>query len=239
MRLPLEIIRRPAAIVAGCALLAACSSDLTLPDDGGGATPGPDAITVQGGDGQDGTVGELLAEPLQVRVTSDGEPIAGQGVVFEAGDGSGTIAPDTTVTNAAGVATAQWTLGERPGGHVATAKLISGGKLVHFSAQAAIGPPANLAMVSGDGQVGEAFAPLDDPLVVEVTDRFGNPVEGVAVHWDVMAGRGELSAEETESNASGRAQVTWTLGFFLGTQRVDATVDGVAGSPVTFRAGLF
>src|SRR5690606_23502441 len=108
-----------------------------------------------------------------------------------------------------------------------------------FSAQAAIGPPANLAMVSGDEQVGEAFAPLADPLVVEVTDRFGNPVEGVTVHWNVMAGRGTLSAEAVESDESGRAQVTWTLGFFLGTQRVDAMVDGVGGSPVTFRAGLF
>jgi hypothetical protein len=239
MQLPFETIRRPAALAAGFALLAACGGDLTLPDDGGGVTPGPDAITVQGGDGQDGTVGEMLAEPLTVRVTSDGQPIAGQGVVFEAAEGDGTFAPDTTVTNGSGIATARWTLGSTPGGHAATAKLITGGQLVHFSAAAAVGPPASLTMVSGDEQVGEAFAPLADPLVVEVTDRFGNPVDDVTVHWAVMAGRGELSAEAVESNSDGRAQVTWTLGFFLGTQRVDATVEGVDGSPVTFRAGIF
>jgi hypothetical protein len=223
----------------GLAVLAACGGDLTLPDDGGGGTPDPAAITVQGGDGQDGTVGEELATPLTVRVTSDGEPMAGQGVVFEADDGDGELAPDTTVSNGDGRATARWTLGGTPGAQEATAKLIAGGKLVRFTAQAAIGPPATMALVSGDGQTGEAFAPLPQPLVVKVEDRFGNPVAGVEVGWAVTAGRGDLSAETVATDDAGQAEVTWTLGFFLGTQRVRAAVDGVAGSPVTFEASIF
>lgn len=239
MRLPFDIARRPARWAAGCVLLAACSGDLTLPDDGGGVTPGPDAITVQAGDGQDGTVGEVLPEALTVRVTSDGEPIAGQGVVFEADEGAGQLAPDTTVTNSSGEATARWTLGTEPGRHSATAKLITGGKSVRFSADAEVGAPAALTIVSGDEQSGDPFVELPEPLVVAVADRFGNPVEGVAVRWEVTAGRGEVSAEESSSNAAGRAQVTWTLAFFLGTQTVEASVDGVDGSPVTFRASIF
>lgn len=237
MRLPFEIAGRPLILPLGLVLLA-CSSDLTLPDDGGG-TDGPDAITVQDGDGQDGTVGETLATALVVRVTSDGEPAAGQGVVFEADDGSGELAPDTTVTDGGGEATARWTLGSTPGQQSASARLIAGGRLVRFTADAAVGPAALLGLVSGDDQQGEAFEPLPNPLVVEVTDRFGNPVAGVDVRWSVTAGRGELSDDEVATDAAGRAQVTWTLGFFLGTQRAEARVDGLDGSPVNFTAGIF
>ena len=239
MPLPFELARRAAVLAAGCVLLVACNGDLTLPDDGGGVTPGPDAISVQGGNGQEGTVGEVLAQALTVRVTSDGKPIAGQGVVFEADDGDGQLVPDTTVTNASGEATALWTLGSTPGGHSATAKLITGGKTVRFTAEAAVGPPASLTIVSGDEQRGEAFAELAEPLVVAVADRFGNPVEGVLIRWDVTAGRGELSADESTSDGSGRSQVSWTLGFFLGTQTADARVEGLDGSRVTFRASIF
>lgn len=237
MRLPFEIAGRP-LIIPMLLVLWGCSSDLTLPDDGGG-TDGPDAITVQDGDGQDGTVGETLAAALVVRVTSDGDPVAGQGVVFEADDGSGELAPDTTVTDGGGEAAARWTLGSAPGPQSASARLISGGKLVHFTAEAAVGPAAALGLVSGDDQQGAAFEPLPDPLVVDVTDRFGNPVAGVDVRWSVAAGRGELSDDKVKTDASGRAQVTWTLGFFLGTQRAEARVDGLDGSPVTFTAGIF
>jgi hypothetical protein len=239
MRLRFAIARR-SVVTLGLAGLAACGGDLTLPpDDGGGGTPDPAAITVQGGDGQDGTVGEELATPLAVRVTADGEPLAGQGVVFEANDGDGELSPDTTVSNGDGRATARWTLGGTPGAQEASAKLVAGGKLVRFTAQAAVGPPASIELVSGDGQTGEAFAPLSQPLVVRVQDRFGNPVAGVAVGWAVTAGRGDVSAATVATDDAGLAQVTWTLGFFLGTQRVQATVAGVAGSPVTFEASLF
>ena len=239
MRIAFETTLRRARRAAALALVAACGGDLTLPDDDGGVTPGTESITVQAGDGQDGVVGEELATPLAVRVTSDGEPLAGQGVVFEADDGDGSLAPDTTVTNGSGQATARWTLGTAPGAQSASAKLIAGGKQVRFTASAAVGDPAALDMVSGDEQSGEPFVPLADPLVVEVTDRFGNPVAGVAVEWEVTSGRGTLDFEEVVTGADGRAQVVWTLAFSLGTQTVEASVDGLDGSPVTFRASIF
>ena len=239
MRLRFVIAGRPVAGF-GLAVLTACGGDLTLPpDDGGGGNPEPASITVQAGDGQDGTVGEELETPLIVRVTADGEPLAGQGVVFEADEGSGELSPDTTVSNSDGRATARWTLGSTPGAQAASAKLVADGKSVRFTAVAAVGPAASLEMVSGDDQTGEAFAPLPQPLVVRVEDRFGNPVEGVTVGWAVTAGRGDVSAASVDTDGAGEAQITWTLGFFLGTQRVQATVAGVAGSPVTFEASIF
>ena len=231
-----------AKVAAAALLLAACSGDLTLPDDGagdGGEPVGEASITVQEGDGQEGVVGEMLSTPLVVRVTADGEPVPGQGVVFEADEGHGDVAPDTTVTNTGGEATSRWTLGVNPGSQSASARLIAVNKVVRFTAAAAVGAPVTLEMVSGDGQSAEPFEPLPAPLVVEVTDRFGNPVAGVSVDWEVSQGRGELSEDETTTGADGRTQVDWTLGFFLGTQQATATVEGLDGSPVTFRASIF
>ena len=74
------------AVLAG-GLLAGCGGgDLVLPTDGGAT-----AIHVVEGDGQQGTVGELLASPIVVQVTSAaGDPVPGAAVAFaltSAGDG--------------------------------------------------------------------------------------------------------------------------------------------------------
>lgn len=239
MSSPLDLIRGPA--VVGLALLAACSSDLTLPEDEG-ETPDPVptvTLTVQAGDGQDGVVGEPLGTPLVVRVTSDGEPLPGRGVVFEIQAGDGSVSPDTAVTDPAGQAMAQWTLGQAPGEQVAAARMIAGTGTVTFTAHAVVGEPSSVEMVSGNGQHGAAFEPLPQPLVVRVTDRFGNAVAGVTVNWEVASGRGTLDAEAVATDGDGFAQVTWTLGFSLGTQRVRAEVDGVDAGPVEFEADIF
>lgn len=233
---------RRAGIAAGAAawatVLAACGGELTLPDDGGG--PGSaGSISVLEGNGQNGVVGEPLAVPLRVRVTADGLPVSGQGVAFLIEAGGGELAPDTTVTNPAGEATSRWTLGIAPGTQTAAAKLVAGGNVVRFTAQATVGAPHSIELISGNGQNGEPFEPLDEPLVVRVADRFGNAVEDVTVTWTVVAGGGELSARSVATDATGRSQVTWTLGFFLGTQRVRAAVDGLEGSPVGFEADIF
>lgn len=227
-----------ATAAAGLAVLTACGGDLTLPEEPGG-NGGTGAIAALGGNGQSGVVGEQLASPLAVRVSADGVPLAGQGVVFEVEAGGGSLAPDTTVSNSSGEATSLWTLGGEPGTQRALAKLVNGGSVVRFTAEAAVGAAAVLAMVSGDGQTGDPFVALEAPLVVAVTDRFGNPVEGVVVSWEVTGGRGELSDDEVTTDASGEAQVTWVLGFTLGTQSVRASVEGLEGSPVTFEASIF
>lgn len=235
-------LSRP-TLLAGLMALAACGNDLTLPDgddpDGGDPPAGPPTITVQAGDGQDGIVGEELEAPLTVRVASDGEPLPGQAVVFEPADESGEMTPDTAVSDLQGRATARWTLGTAPGGHAAEARLIVGGAAVQFTAHAAPGAPHALAMVSGDNQTGVPLQPLPLPLVVRVTDRFGNGVSGVTVTWSVEGGRGELSGEESTTNTAGEAQVTWSLGISLGAQRARATVEGLDGSPVDFEADIF
>src|SRR5687767_10396699 len=67
-------------------VLAACGSDLTLPDDG---SPPPDdrspaALRIESGNGQQERVGRRLKEPLVVRLTdASTRPVANVPVTFE------------------------------------------------------------------------------------------------------------------------------------------------------------
>ena len=98
------------------------------------------------------------------------------------------------------------------------------------------GSGLGLSQVRGDGQRGTVGAPLPDPLVVRVADRFGNPVSGAVVTWEGTAGGGDLSQQESETNADGTTAVSWHLGEQVGIQRATAAMPGVTGSPVTFSA---
>ncbi|HEY6922878.1 MAG TPA: Ig-like domain-containing protein [Steroidobacteraceae bacterium] len=98
--------------------------------------------------------------------------------------------------------------------------------------------PSMIALVSGDGQSGTVGKPLPQALVVRVTDKSDAGVAGVAVSWTISAGAGHLSATATQTDAQGRASVTWTLGPAAGSSNnsVQASASGLTGSPVTFRA---
>ena len=93
--------------------------------------------------------------------------------------------------------------------------------------------PARIEMIDGNGQFAPAGQPLADPLVVEVTDDNGDPVEDVTVTWEAQGG-GSVSETSVQTGSDGRASVTRTLGPELGEQTTTATSSGLEGSPVTF-----
>ncbi|HEU5040415.1 MAG TPA: Ig-like domain-containing protein [Gemmatimonadales bacterium] len=228
-------LRPLAAALAAAAI--ACGGDLTLPDSSGA---GLDLSKVRG-DGQTGAVGEALADPVVVRVlTEGGQPVAGRKVAFLLPEGeSGAVDPDTAVTNGSGEALSHWVLGPETGEHALDARIVTeaaDGPTTRFLASAVAGPPDTLRAVSPLFQPGRRGQTLTDPLVVAVVDRFGNPVAGFEVAWEVTAGDGELSATRTPTDGSGEASVIWTLGGGIGVQKVSASVTGAAGSPVTFSA---
>ena len=95
-----------------------------------------------------------------------------------------------------------------------------------------------LASVSGNAQTGTAGAPLASPITVRVTDQNGDNMAGVAVAFAVTGGGGNLGAASVNTDASGLASTTWTLGNAAGANNNTATasVTGLTGSPVTFTA---
>jgi len=224
------------AIAAGAAVLglAGCTNDsLILPEQ-----RQPAVVTLLAGSGQVGTVGSALATALTVRVSDEaGRPVLGQAVRFSAmpAVGGGHVAPETVATDADGVATAQWVLGPAAGTQTAEATLSTSAPslAVQFEAVALPAAPDTLFAVSGDGQSGVVGGELNLPLVVRVTDRFGNSISGVAVAWEALGG-GSVSAAGTVTDASGEASVRRVLGENPGQQQARATSPGLPGSPVEF-----
>jgi hypothetical protein len=94
--------------------------------------------------------------------------------------------------------------------------------------------PTDMALVKGNEQAGDAGAALPDSLTVLVSNLKGAPVEGVTVEWLVLTGGGAVSAPFTTTSATGVAQVVFTLGSFVGEQKVQALSGSLAGSPITF-----
>lgn len=223
-------------LVMLAALAAACGggSDLLLP----GAEPA--SVTLLQGDGQNGRVGQPLPQPMLAAVADgSGRPVEGAKVVFVLTDPApgATVTPDTATTDADGKVTAQVVLGTRPGTQAGEVRALGANGTPAASAPFtlnAVSESANgITAVSGDNQSGPVGSTLAAPLVVQVADAFGNPIQGVQVTWTAVGG-GTVSSSTTPTDASGLTSVTRTLGPAAGAQSTQASVDGLAGSPVTF-----
>jgi adhesin/invasin len=216
------------AVAAAAAALSCGGDNLVLPSEGE-----PARIEVVAGNSQSGRVGEMLPKPVVVEVTDvSNRPVAGATVEIELG---GTT--DTVHTGADGRASAELALGSTVGpatGHVRVIAPEGPNPVLGTFIATAVSASANgLAMVSGDGQSAAAGSALADPLVVSVTDAFGNPVSGVEITWAAVGG-GSVSASTTLTDEQGRASVTRTLGPTAGVQTTTASKADLAGSPVTF-----
>ena len=210
-------------------LLAACSSD-----EGPGANR---SIAIESGNGQSAVIGTELA-PLVVRVVDAADtPEAGVEVAWSVVSGGGSVTPSSSSTDAAGLASATFTLGVTVGVQEVRASVPGAdGSPVTFSETGLAVGPTRMTKVSGDRQSGPASSQLPLPYVVQIRDEFGAVLAGVDVAWDVSAGGGGLSADTTTSDATGLAKVFHTLGSSAGGQEVVASVDGLSGSPVIFHA---
>ena len=98
--------------------------------------------------------------------------------------------------------------------------------------------PGRVLVVSGDDQQGTSGEPLAEPLVVEVRDQYGDPLQGVEVTFVVTEGDGRLgekfTRERTTTDINGRTEVLLTLGPYPGPNSVEAVISGL--ERVTFGA---
>jgi alpha-tubulin suppressor-like RCC1 family protein len=127
-----------------------------------------------GGDLQSGPITVALTTPLSVTVTDAlGNPVSGVTVNWTTTNG-GTLSPTGGPTNAAGVASATWTLGTALGTQTASAA-VSGlnGSPISFGATATIGPATQLVFTRQptNATAGAAILPA---IVVTARDAGGN-----------------------------------------------------------------
>ncbi len=101
--------------------------------------------------------------------------------------------------------------------------------------------PDRLRAVSGSGQSGAAGTALSNPLIVELLYTNNRGIDDVPVDFQIVSGSGTLSTSSSNTDSSGRAQTTLTLGPAAGTTTVRASVapgnlGGHTVSSVTFTA---
>lgn len=237
------MINRPVGIAVGRLITgffltaaAACGgSDLVLPGPGSNASAAAD-IEIVTGNGQSGAAGTMLPDSIVVKVTDGtGAPLPGQLVEFSPTAAGSEVTPSTATTDANGIAGARWVLGSTRGTQIVIAR-VAGSTDVQtaFEASAGSATARRIAAAGGDNQTGAVGSALPAPLVVLVTDEFGNPVEGVSVSWSATGGA--VSPQSSRTGADGRTEASWVLGSSTGTQTASASSDELDGSPVAFTA---
>jgi hypothetical protein len=169
-----------------------------------------------------GVVGQA-ATPAPVVMATDAEanPLGGINVYFETKDYNGSVAIQHDVTGVDGLAgPSTWTLGARAGQQTLTVR--AGTSRVLFHADAEAGPPGEIWLMGGDGQIAAAGAELPIPLRVWVNDGDGywNSVAGAPVTFTVISGGGALAHDSVYTREDGYAETTWTLGPSGGLQEV-------------------
>lgn len=214
------------ALVLAAGVLAGCK-DNTSPST---SIPVAAAVRPAVADTQAGTVGTLLVPLLAVRVVdANGNPVPGASVTFTVSSDA-SVSPATAISDDSGLAKTAVTLGTVAGQIVVTATDSSIAPIT-FVLTATPDTAAILAKVSGDSQSTGAGTPAPVPLVVQLTDAYGNPIHGLTVSW-TTSGAGTLGSATSVTDATGHAQTTFTLDPAAGVQTVTATVGSLA--PVTF-----
>jgi len=209
-------------------LLAACA-------EGSGPPTGPDLLTVAAHQGTDQVAigNTTVATAPAVRVTGANGPRAGVQVEFTILEGGGQLTDHLVSTDADGVAqVGSWKLG-RPGtDQVLSARVGLLNTSVVFEAEAITGPFYRLETIysplySEEYDLGEEVLP---PVRAIATDIGGNPVAGIPVRWEVVAGDGTLTDSDVATGMNGIARGgTWRLGTVAGLHRVEVT-PGIPGS---------
>jgi len=226
----LRTLLRRAAIVATAVSVAACGDQ---------APPPPVALVAVGDYQFTGPVAERLPSALTVRVNdAKGSPVNGVPVTFTVAEGGGSLTKLVDTTRSGGLATTNWTLGERAGTQRITASATALTS-IDFTATARAGAPSTIATNGGTGQsVVVGTAVLTPPAVI-VKDRFTNPVPGVFVVFTIASGGGTIVGNAATTNSAGIAAVTsWTMGTTVGANTLTAVAQsgGITGNPVTFSA---
>ena len=237
----------PAASVSATGLVAALANGTAIVTATSGTATQHVSVTVAqvgalitqvSGNGQAGTVGQPLPQPLIVQVSdSTGHLVAGLTVSFAVTGGGGSVGTPSAPTNASGQAQTTWTLGTAAGTQTVSAT-VSGAPVSPLPLTATANPGAakSVAVQAGNHQKAVSGTAAAIRPAVIVQDAFNNPTPGVTVTFATTAGNGSVTGAVQITNASGIATVgSWALGN-AGPDTLTATVSGggLTGNPVTF-----
>jgi len=207
------------------AMAPACGGDnLTLPNEGE-----PAEVEIFGGNRQNGTVGEALADSLVVKVTDRfGNPVGGAAVTWAA-EGGGSVDPVESVTAPDGRAGSMRVLGLQPSTYVTLATVEGLPDPVTFTST---GLAARLVITSELPAIAVSGVPLSPQPTLRLEDVDGTPIarDGVIVTVQITSGGGSLTGATTAtSDAGGNVAFTdLAISGSPGTRRLIFAADAFA-----------
>lgn len=148
------------------------------------------------------------------------------------GTGGGRLVGDTAALAVAGVATFRGLTVDRAGTDYRLSAVLAGvpNQLSNIFVVTPA-PATSLVLVSGGGQITNPSTALPAPIVVRVTNVFGQPIVGATVTFAVTGG-GSVNPSTPLTDASGLASTQWTLGA-SGVQQLSVTVGTLSALNVT------
>jgi hypothetical protein len=218
------------ALSAAVAVVA-CGSDGGSTGSTGGVTPPPTATTPSlsidsGFADRIAVVGTTV--PANVHVAVNGVPTGGITVTWSTSPGGGTVNPATSVSDANGLATTQWTLNDTVRVSTLNAAVV-GATSVSLQMTTIGGAPAAFKKITADSTA--VVAGASTLLTVRVTDKSGNPVTGSTVTWTTTGGA--LTTSTTTTGSSGNGQVVFSTDPAPKSYTVTATAAGLGS--LTFK----
>ncbi len=227
-----RLITRPVGVLGVGLLTTVHFSNVTLEQNP--VNPTSDGVIASGGTPQDTPVNTEFPEPLVVRVVDQvGDPVSGVEVGFIAPDSgaSAVLSAPTATTDANGEASIIATANTVAGSYTVAASVAGVDLPASFNLTNTAGSAAAIEIAGGGEQSAVINTPFASPLVVLVTDDFGNPVAGEDVDFTVpTTGASASLSGILTTDASGTVSVVATANAVTGSYVVAASVAGLATS---------
>ena len=171
-------------------------------------TASGNSIRLVSGSGQTGLAGTAAAQPIVVEALDGaGAPIVGLSINWGK-SGSALLASTTSLTDASGRASMNFTYAG-PGQTMIQAANGTVGYVQAFVTATGID---TIVAISGDGQSGLVGSHSTQPLVAELRDAGGQPIAGRSISWLVNGGNAIFDAATSVTDALGRASMGFTYG---------------------------
>jgi adhesin/invasin len=189
------------AILLAAVLFGACSNAVAT-GPGAAAT-----IVSTGATNLSGVAGTAIGPFVFVVKDADSNVVPGVAVTF-AISGAGTLNTASATTDNGGSVLTTITFTHNVGVATITATASGVNTPATVSATSVADAPSRIVAVGGNGQSSAVGTSLVEPLTVQVSDQYNNPVSNILVNW--TSNGGTFGTASSRTGADGRVATTFT-----------------------------
>jgi hypothetical protein len=205
-------------------------------------------MAMTSGNNQTAVVATTVTQPYVITVMDQfGAPMPGVVVTFglagtPAGATGQKLSQTVVTTDTTGHASTVLTFGTKAGEYVVTASSGSlAGSPVVFTSKAVAGAVANMVLPLGTNLSGQILQTVSPPVLVQVTDAYGNPISGVGVRYLLTSsptGSTGTSPQDVTvaTDSLGRSQISLVLGTKAGAYTFQVSAGTLAPQTITVTA---